>query len=176
MNAEKTTIDSIKGEYLTLLNMLEEAEPTEEELELIETSLESVKYDLDIKSEGYACVIKRLEANAGMIKAEADRLAKIAKTITNNVKRMEDKILECMLETGITELGTRPYSFKIAGNGGLAPLEVDLAADKLPEEFQKVIIEPDNTKIRAYLKELEAQGVECPWARLKERGKRLIIK
>lgn len=176
MNAEKTTIDSIKGEYLTLLNMLEESEPTEEELELIETSLESVKYDLDLKSEGYACVIKRLETNAKAIKEEADRLAKVAKTINNNIERMKAKILECMLETGITELGTRPYSFKVAGNGGLAPLEVDLTPEKLPEEFQKVTIEADNTKIRAYLRELDEQGVECPWARLKERGKHLTIK
>ena len=60
------------------------------------------------------------------------------------------------------------FTLKVQNNGGLAPLKI---TGDVPESMTKVIVEPDNDKIREYLKDNE-----CEWAHLEERGKHIVIK
>ena len=71
--------------------------------------------------------------------------------------------------TGKTKFATNLFTFNIAKNGGKQPLTID---GDVPEEYQKIIKENDNEKIRADLE----SGKELPFAHLEPRGESLRIK
>lgn len=69
---------------------------------------------------------------------------------------------------GKKELPAGDFTIKVKKNGGQAPLVID---GEVPENMTKVVIEPDNAKIREYLKDNEAK-----WAHIGERGRHIEIK
>ena len=77
-----------------------------------------------------------------------------------------------MKATGKTKFKTDLFSFGIQKNGGIAPLIIDSDEWMQEDEFRKVKYEPDNKAIREYL----GSGASLPWARIGERGERLVIK
>jgi hypothetical protein len=79
-------------------------------------------------------------------------------------------IREAMNALGKTKIKTEKFTFSVSKNGGLQPIKVD--AEKLPDKFKKVIMEPDNEHIREAIKAGETiEGVE-----VLPRGEHLTIK
>ena len=106
---------------------------------------------------------------------EADECDKVIDAFTtkkatrmNNVKRMKDALIDAMDAAGIDSLKAGGFNLKIANNGGVQPMKI---TGEVPDSFTKVIVEPDNKKIRDAL----VNGEALEFAHLEERGRHLNI-
>lgn len=160
------TLFDIVGEFQALYE-LATSEDVESEDAFIDT-LNSLTAELETKSGGYVAVINRLEAEQTKADEIAKAYAAVAKSRKNAVKRMKDTLLYAMDELGLTEMPAGDLTIKIKKNGGLQPLVI---TGDVPDNMTKVTIEPDNEKIRAYLKDNESE-----FAHLEERGRHIEIK
>lgn len=136
--------------------------------QVFEDTLEALKGELEIKSCGYVQVIKQLDMEAKQAEEVSKAFADKAKVRKNNIKRMKEALQFVMETNDMTEMPAGAFTIKLQKNGGVAPLEI---TGEVPQNMTKVIVEPDNDKIREYLK-----GNECDWAHLGERGQHIVIK
>ena len=136
--------------------------------EVLEGSIESVMGLIEVKACGYANLLKQLDMEAKQAKQVAEMFADKAKVRENNIKRMKEALKIAMGRLDKKELPAGAFTIKLQANGGLQPLKID---GEVPQNMTKVIVEPDNDKIREYLKENT-----CSWAHLEERGKHIVIK
>lgn len=160
------TLFDIVGEFQMLYDLATDEDVKSEEA-FIDT-LNSLSTELETKSGGYVAVINRLEAEMVKAKEISEAYGAVAKSRENAIKRMKDTLLYAMDSLGVTELPAGDLTIKIKKNGGLAPLVID---GDVPDNMTKVTIEPDNKKIREYLKDNE-----CTFAHLEERGRHIEIK
>lgn len=159
------TIYEITEEYRALLDL--GADPEDEQLFL--DTLEGLDFELELKADDYAAVIAEFTAHADKVQKEIDRLTGMKKAAENSVKRMKERLLKAMQETGKDKIKTDLHTFSIQKNGGKQAL--DIFGD-VPDEYLKVVYEKDADKIR---EDLQA-GKELPFARLLERGVHLRIR
>lgn len=136
--------------------------------EVLEGSIESVMGLIEVKACGYANLLKQLDMEAKQAKQVAEMFTEKAKVRENNIKRMKEALKIAMDRLNKKELPAGAFTIKLQANGGLQPLKID---GEVPQNMTKVIVEPDNDKIREYLKENT-----CSWAHLEERGKHIVIK
>lgn len=155
----------IVGEFQQLYEM---ATSDDIDPDVFEGTLEALTGELEVKSAGYVAVINQLEMEEGKADELEKRYAAIRNSRKNAVKRMKDRLLMAMDALGKKELPAGDQTINVQKNGGLEPLKI---TGDVPEKFTKVTIEPDNQKIREFLKENT-----CDWARLLERGKHISIK
>lgn len=162
-----STLYEITGDYLSLLELLEADGNID--LQAFKDTLEGIEGEFEIKADSYARVLKELTAEAGKYDAEIQRMIARRDSLNNRSKMLKQYLYESMKATGKTKFKTDLFSFGIQKNGGLQPIEIvpDVA---IPDEYCRK--EPDNTKIREALK----NGVELPFAVLKERGEHLSIR
>lgn len=163
------TLYQITDDFLRLMEL---AEDPEVDPEVFADTMEGLEGELEIKAEGYACVIKELEAEAEKFDREVKRLMAQAGSIRNNVKRMKESLMHSMCELGKTKIPTEHFRISVARNGGKQPLFITPELADIPEEFLIRRPEPDKDKIR---EALEA-GKELGFARLEERGQHLSIR
>lgn len=156
----------LTSNYETVLNMLYDEEIDEQ---MLFDTLESIEGEIEEKADGYAKIIKELEAKQKARKEEAKRLTDSAKVFENRVKALKNNLFNAMKETGKTKFATNLFSFNIAKNGGKQALTID---GEVPEEYTKTIIENDTDKIRKALE----NGENLPFAHLEPRGESLRIK
>lgn len=156
----------LTSNYETVLNMLYDEEIDEQ---MLFDTLESIEGEIEEKADGYAKIIKELEAKQKARKEEAKRLTDGAKVFENRVKALKNNLFNAMKETGKTKFATNLFSFNIAKNGGKQALTID---GDVPEEYTKTIIENDTDKIRQALE----NGENLPFAHLEPRGESLRIK
>ena len=157
-----STLYQITGEYLNLLDM------ADEEDEAFLDTLESIQGEIEEKAESYVVVMKEMDASIAKYDAEIKRLTDRMNTISNHKDEMKRKLFFAMIEMGVEEIKTEHFKLKICNNGGQLPMKV---TGDVPNNFQKVILEPDNKKIREALEKGENLG----FAHLEERGKHLRI-
>ena len=136
--------------------------------EVFNNTLEAIKGALEVKAAGYVNVIKQLEMEQKQAKEISKAFADKAKTRENNIKRMKDMLLMALDTANETEMDAGDFTIKVQKNGGAQPLVI---TGDVPENMTRVIIEPDNDKIRDFLKDNK-----CNWAHLEERGKHIVIK
>ena len=136
--------------------------------QVFEDTLEALKGELEIKSCGYVQVIKQLDMEAKQAEEVSKMFADKAKVRKNSIKRMKEALQFVMTTHDLKEMPAGAFTIKLQKNGGVAPLEI---TGDVPQNMTKVIVEPDNDKIREYLKDNE-----CDWAHLGERGQHIVIK
>lgn len=156
----------LTNNYDEVLNMIYDEEIDEE---MILDTLESIEGEIEDKADGYAKIIKDLEAKKVARKEEAKRLNESAKVFENRVNSLKQNLFNAMKQTGKGNFTTNLFTFSIAKNGGKQALTID---GEVPEEYTKTIIENDTDKIR---EALEA-GQELSFAHLEPRGESLRIK
>lgn len=156
----------LTNDYETVLNMIYDEDVDEE---MILDTLEAIEGEIEDKADGYAKIIKELEAKRDARKAEAKRLTDSAKGFENRINTLKQNLFNSMKQTGKTKFATELFSFNIAKNGGKQALTID---GDVPEEYTKTVIENDTDKIRQALEE----GQELPFAHLEPRGESLRIK
>ena len=153
------------------LIQLQEMMSEECEEQVLLDTIEAVEGEFDAKIEGYCKVIKNLEADAKALKEESKRLSARQKSIENNISRMKNAMQTALIQTGRKEAGGL-LKAKIQKNGGMLPLILSEAPERLPEAFRRVSYEADNEAIRKALDE----GQELDFAEYGERGESLRIK
>ena len=159
------TLFDISGEMQELYMLA--ADP-EVDPQIFEDTLEALKGELEVKSTGYVQVIKQLDMEAKQAEEISKAFADKAKVRKNNIKRMKEALQIVMEANDMAEMPAGAFTIKLQKNGGVAPLEI---TGEVPQNMTKVIVEPDNDKIREYLKDNE-----CDWAHLGERGQHIVIK
>ena len=82
-----STLYEITGDYLRLLEMLEEDENIDPQA--FADTLEGIEGEIEIKADGYARVLKELNAEALKFKAEIERMPAKMNAITNNSARLK---------------------------------------------------------------------------------------
>jgi hypothetical protein len=164
-----STLYELKGEYLQLLDMLEDPEIEDQ---IVLDTLEGIDYELEIKAENYAKIIRELEGTVEIIKAEKKRLSDKQSKLEANVKRLKDNLQEAMITTGKTKFKTDLFSFSIQKNGGALPVIVDVDTAELPDELVLITEKPDLKAIGEYLK----THPDTEWAHYGDRGESLRIK
>jgi hypothetical protein len=114
--------------------------------------MEALSMDIEDKADGYAKVIRQLEANVAACKAEIQRLKTTATTMENNIKRMKENLQDAMEVTGKRKFKTPLFSFSVQKNPPSLVLdEVDTAripADYLIPQEPKI----DTAKLKTDIK------------------------
>ena len=149
-------------------NLYELATDPDTDPEVFNDTLEAIKGALEVKSGGYVNVIKQLEMEAKQADEVSEMFKAKAEVRKNNIKRMKEMLKNALEATNQESLTAGAYTIKLQKNGGVQPLVID---GDVPQNMTKVIVEPDNAKIREYLKDHS-----CEWAHLEERGKHIVIK
>ncbi len=160
------TLYELTSEYLQLLEM---AEDPDVDPETLADTMEAIGGEIEDKADGYARVMKQIEANAAGIKAEIDRLTARKTSMENNVKRMKESLQAAMEVTGKKKFKTALFSFYIQKNP--ASLKID-DLEAVPESF----LVPQPPKVdSAAIKDALKAGAVYDFAHL-EQGESLRIR
>ena len=125
------TLYDLTNDYMELLQMAED--PDIDEQAFMDT-LEGIDGALEDKADGYAKVIRNLEADAAACDAESKRLRNKKQTIENNIKRMKSVLQFAMQMTGKTKFKTALFTFGIRKNP--ASVVIDAAnVRNFPEQY-----------------------------------------
>ena len=163
------TLYDITGRMLALIDM---ADDEDIEPEVLKDTLESIEGEYDDKIECYCKAIKNLEADMKAFDEEAKRLKAKKDRLSKNIDRMKQTMFESLKLMNKTSAGGKVLKASIQKNGGVLPIVLDVEADAVPFEFQKVKTEPNNEAIREALD----AGVALNFAHFGERGESLRIK
>lgn len=155
-----STLYEISDDMHAITALLEEAggDITDEQAEeAIDQWLAENKEHLKSKLDGYGMLMRNRSSIAEARKAEATRLAGMAKVDENFVDRMKGRLLAFFKVHNLGPVETDHFKFWKQKNGGLPPLrfseDVSNDAKELPEQFVtvKTTYAPNADKIREVL-------------------------
>lgn len=156
------------GEEFERFRAMIEDQPDEEIDGRLSAYLDDLNVSIEKKVEAYCTIIRERTAIANARHEEAQRVKLLAQTDDNFVSRMKCRLRQFMERTGQERIETARHKITLRRNGGKAPMEI---VGEVPDEFTKVLITPDNDKIRKALEEKQ----DLSFAKLGERGKCLVI-
>ena len=107
------TLYELTEQYMQLLAY---AEDPDADPQVISDTLEGLDGDIEEKADGYAKVIRQLEADEAALKAEIDRLTARKRTIDNSIDRMKEHLKQAMILCGKPKFKTELFSFGIQKN------------------------------------------------------------
>lgn len=152
------TLYELTDDFLKLLTL---ADDENEDIEVILSTIEGVDYEIEQKAEGYAKVMKELEARGEALKKEEERLANRRKSIEANITRMKQALQQSMEATGKTKFKTELFSFNVQNNP--PSLVLDKPLEDIPDKF----LIPQEPKVdNATIKELLKNGEKLDFAHL----------
>lgn len=153
-----STLYELTDEFRQVLEMAEDADI---DPQVIADTLEGIEGEIEDKADGYAMVIRQLEADVLTIRMEEERLARRRRLIDANIDRMKASLQAAMKTTGKTKFKTSLFSFGIQKNP--ASVVIDDEA-KIPLRF--LIAQPPKIDKAAIKKDLT--GISRPWAHLEQ--------
>lgn len=162
------TLYELTTEYQTLLDLGDSPDPEDQQAFL--DTLEGLDFEIGLKADAYAAVRSQLIGKKAAIDAEIDRLKAFSNAAGKSIERLEKSLYEAMTAMNKDVIKTDLHTFKIVKNGGKAPLVLD--EQNVPDNYKKVVLEIDKSKIRQALED----GEQLPFARIGERGTHLSIK
>lgn len=138
----------LANEYEVLIGMLADA-CTDEEIQAAHDTLEGIEGELKIKIENCAKVLKQLEGQAAVAKAESERLGKRASVITNSVSRLKDYMQRCMESAEVRKIEGELFTVAIQKNPPHLEGPAVEEPEKLPDEYQvvKTTVAADKKKL-----------------------------
>ena len=173
------TLFQIGDDLVALDNLLDEIEGDLSRAPEIEPAVvawfDSLANDEALKLDGYCNLLRQLDGEVAVAKAEAEQYQMKARTRENRIKFLKGRLQQHLERTKRTKVQTATgRTIAIQTNGGNPPVVLDpgLTPDLLPEQFVKVVRTIDTDAIRDELK----AGGEVPGARLGDRGTHLRIK
>ena len=127
----KTTLYELTEDFLRLYEMADECDLAPED---IADTLESLQYELEEKADGYAMVMRQLEGDMALLKAEIDRLSGRKKTVENNIKRMKQGLETAMRAANKPKIKTKLFSFGIQKNPPSVVMD-EQYIENIPDEY-----------------------------------------
>ena len=121
----------------------QDGELTEEDIQILE-SLEVAK---DEKVKGYGVIIRETLSQIAMIKAETDRLNKLAKTMQNKVDWLTNRLSNFMGEHNMTEFKSVEVNITFRPS---RQLEIQQGTN-LAKKWLKVEYKPDKQAIKDFI-------------------------
>lgn len=158
-NDKMSTLYELTTEYQELLMIA--ADP-EIDPDVLADTMEGIEGEIEIKADGYAKIIRQIEADVAGIKAEEDRLTSRRRSMEANIKRMKESLQAAMQKTGKTKFKTELFSFGIQKN----PASVMIAEGAhIPEEY---LIQQEPKIDKPALKKALKDGAEFPGITLEQ--------
>lgn len=154
------TLYELTGQFKGLLEMIEQGDVSPEALK---DTLEGLDGEIEVKADGYAKVIKELDGQALIIKAEIDRLSSRKSSFESHIRALKESLQASMESTGKTKFKTNLFSFGIQKNPSRLIIDNQ---NEIPEKYL-IPQEPriDNASIRTYLSDT---GVVPTYAHLEQ--------
>jgi len=125
------TLYELTEDYMNLLALAEDPDIDEQ---AFMNTLDGIEGAIEVKADGYAKVMRQLEADAAACDAESKRLKNKSKTIDNNIKRMKTALQYAMQATGKTKFKTALFSFGIQKNPASVVMD-EQYIENIPERF-----------------------------------------
>ena len=139
------TIYELTDEYRQLLEM---AEDPDVDPQTLADTMESIEAEIEIKADGYARVMKSMEADEEALAKEIKRLQERKSRLETTRKNMKERLKQAMEATGKTKFKTELFSFGIQNNAPSVVIDVE-DVFKIPDDFLKYKDpEPDKTLIK----------------------------
>ena len=140
--------------------------------EVINDTLESMVFAVEVKATNVAAFVLNLEADAGAIKAAEEKLAARRQSIERRAKHLREYLKSNMERCGISEITANDKTFAIKLRQNPESVIVD-DETAIPAAYfvEKVTRSLDKTTIKAAIK----NGADVPGCRI-GRGTRLDIK
>lgn len=152
------TLYELKSEYLQLRDMAGDPDISPEALR---DTMDAINGELEDKADGYARVIRELEAEEAGLDTEIKRLQARKSAVSGNKGRIKDALESAMRETGKLKFKTALFSFGIQKN----PPSVAILSENIPLDYLVVPDpQPDKKRILAELK----AGATFDWAELRQ--------
>lgn len=86
-----------------------------------------------------------------MLKEEAQHFTERARACENRAKYTKGLVEFCLNSLGIEKTTAGIFKVAMQKNGGKRPININVDATMLPEEYQKTIVEADKEAIRTAL-------------------------
>lgn len=143
------TLYELTADYMRLLDFMEDPEMDEE---IIKETMEQLTVDITDKADGYGRVVRQLEADAGVLKAEEKRLSQKRKTIEANIDRVKKSLKEAMIAMGMPKMKTELFAFTVKNNPASVVIDTDSMAGAPAEFIRQADPEWNKAAIAAALK------------------------
>jgi len=161
------TLHEIQDRFMQLLEM---AEDESIDAQIIADTLEGLDGEFEEKADGYATVLKHLEADVEMIRKEEKRLYDKRHVIENNMVELVNRLTEAMKATGKTKFKTTLFSYGIQKNPATVAID---NPEKVPKKWW-IKQEPKLDK-KGLTEWLKTQKKPVAWAHLTQ-GESLRIR
>ena len=162
-------IFEMRSAYNQVLQMMYDEEHDEQTI--IDT-LDAIEDAFEDKADGYAMIMRSIDADIKAIKEEEARLRNRRKALENKTERMKRNLFDAMKDMGKPKFKTALFSFGIQKNGGKRALVLDVDPTELPDEFIHVEYSAKNDLLRESLGDAESNQ----WCHLEEQGESLRIR
>ncbi len=137
-----------------ILSLLATADESGELNDAVATELDNLAMDRTDKIEGICKVIRTAQGREAAIQAEIDRLQMAKRRETSAVDWLKNYLKSSMLSAGDKKIEAGTFTVRIQKNSAPS-ISVMIDAEKLPEQFRRVIVEPAKDEI---LKAWRANG------------------
>lgn len=145
--------------YLNIMSLIDDEDTDQEQVTI---ALQNIDEAIEIKADNYAKMMKALSAEVDALKEEERRLAARRKRNETSTQWLKDNLEATMRMIGKTKFKTSLFSFGIQKNP--ASVEINCDIGSLPEEYKKITIAADKSK----LKEALQNGIEIEGVHLKQ--------
>lgn len=125
----------------------------------VQQALGDIDEKIEIKADNIAKLIRGLEGQKDVCKAEEERIYKRRKSIENRISDLKAYLQKTMIATDKRKFKTNLFSFNIQKNK--ASLKI-LDEEKVPEEY----VEYDRKVLKDKLKKAITEGLEVDYAEL----------
>lgn len=139
------------------------------DLTVLESALQEIEANIELKCQNSAIILKGLEAEADIFRAEEKRLADRRRALENKASWLKGYIQRELESVGIDKVKAGVFTIALQNN----PPAVEITGE-VPAEFVTIIPEqhqPDKKRIAEYLK----AGNLVEWARLTQ-GKSVRVR
>lgn len=127
----------------------------------VQQALGDIDEKIEIKADNIAKLIRGLEGQKDICKAEEERIYKRRKSIENRISNLKAYLQETMIATDKRKFKTNLFSFNIQKNK--ASLKI-LDEKKVPEEY----VEYDRKVLKDKLKKAITEGLEVDYAEIEQ--------
>ena len=147
----KKSLYQIEQEYLQIAQSIEDADGVLDEQ--MEQALMINQEELQTKAVKYALVIRQMDAEAAILKAEIARMEVMKKAKENAVARLKEAIAGAMQRHGITKIQGDLINLSFRRSQKVMQVDQEMdALSALPQQFLRTKTEVDTSAIRAALK------------------------